>query len=38
MIFSPALTIGDAEIAEFVEKFTRAVEATHREVSATVGA
>ncbi len=38
MIFSPALTIADAEIAEFVEKITRAVEATHREVTATVGA
>jgi len=34
MIFSPALTIGDGEIAEFVEKFTRAVEATWREVRA----
>jgi putrescine aminotransferase len=34
MIFSPALTIGDGEIAEFVELFTRAVEATWREVRA----
>jgi putrescine aminotransferase len=34
MIFSPALTIGDGEIAEFVELFTRAVEATWQEVRA----
>jgi putrescine---pyruvate transaminase len=38
MIFSPALVIGDGEIAEFVQLFTRAVELTHREVMATVGA
>jgi putrescine aminotransferase len=38
MIFSPALTIGDGEITEFVVKITKAVELTHREVMATVGA
>jgi putrescine---pyruvate transaminase len=38
MIFSPALVIGDSEIAEFVQLITRAVELTHREVTATVGA
>ena len=38
MIFSPALTIGDSEIAEFVQLITRAVELTYREVTATAGA
>jgi putrescine aminotransferase len=38
MIFSPALVIGDGEIAEFVQLFTRAVELTYREVMTTVGA
>jgi putrescine aminotransferase len=38
MIFSPALVIGDSEIAEFVQLITRAVELTYREVTATVGA
>ena len=38
MIFSPSLVIGDSEIAEFVQLITRAVELTHREVMATVGA
>jgi putrescine aminotransferase len=34
MIFAPALVIGDREIAEFVEIFTRVVELTWREVRA----
>jgi putrescine aminotransferase len=38
MIFSPALMIGDGEIAEFVQLFTRAVDLTYREVRATAGA
>ena len=38
MIFSPALVIGDGEIAEFVQLITRAVELTYAEVTATAGA
>jgi putrescine aminotransferase len=38
MIFSPALSIGDGEIAEFVTKFTKAIELSHRELLTTIGA
>ena len=38
MIFSPALVIGDGEIAEFVQLISRAVELTHGDVTATIGA
>jgi putrescine aminotransferase len=33
MIFSPALSIGDAEIAELVEKATRAIDLTWRDLA-----
>lgn len=37
MIFSPALVIGDAEIDEFVDLATRAIELTYRDVKHLMG-